>query len=183
MSNEPVRQTMEVPRNLWVLFLVVGGVLILLGLVAIVVAEIAGLATVMLYGILFLISGGAHAVAVFQTRNWNGVLLHLLMAVLALVVGFFCVAKPYAALNALTLVLTVFFMVGGLFRIMAAFLIRSQSWLLYLLSGVVSFLIGLFVWEQWPNDSDWVLGTFVGIELLFQGVSTISLGLAIRGKS
>jgi uncharacterized membrane protein HdeD (DUF308 family) len=183
MSTAPVPTTVEIPQRLWGLFLIVGALLILLGLFAMIAPWIAGLVTVMLYGILFLISGAAHAVAVFQARNWNGVILHLLMAVLALVVGFFCVMDTHTALNAITMVLALFFMVGGLFRIMASFMIRSRNWLLYLLSGVVSLLLGVLVWDRLPDDSDWVLGTFVGIELLFEGVSAITLALAIRGKA
>jgi uncharacterized membrane protein HdeD (DUF308 family) len=182
MSLDPVRQTMEVPRSLWVLFLLIGVVLIVLGLFGIVAPFIVGLATVLLYGILILISGGAHAVAVFQARSWNGVVLHLLMAVLALMLGFFFLTEPATTMKVLVLVLTMFFIVGGIFRILASVMIRSRNWLMYLLSGVVSLLLGFFVWERWPDDSDWVIGTFIGIELLFEGFSTISLALAIRGK-
>src|SRR5262245_9151399 len=170
MSQQPVISEPELPRHLWGLFLLVGVLLILLGFLAIVFSFFSGLATVMVYGALLLVSGVIHGIAVFQARTWNGVFLHLLMAVLGVAVGFFCLSNTETALRASTLLLAIFLVVGGLFRIFGAMLAHRRGWMVTVLSGVVGVLLGLLIWKM-PNSDEWVIGTFVGVDLLFQGFS------------
>jgi uncharacterized membrane protein HdeD (DUF308 family) len=180
MSMQPGPEPIDVPQRLWTLFLILGGLLVLLGVVAIVVPFIAGTVTVMIWGWLLLFGGIAHGVAVFQTRTWSGAILHLLMAVLALVVGFLFILEPFEGLVAVTLILAVFFTVGGLFRIVAALMIRTPNQMYHLLAGFIALLLGILIWRRWPESSVWVIGTFVGIELLFEGIVALGLAFALR---
>ena len=80
----------------------------------------------------------------------------------------------------MTLLLATFFLVGGLFRVLAAVALHFPNWPWTFVSGLVSVLLGASIWRQWPYDSFWVIGLFIGIELLFRGCSLVMLALAAR---
>ena len=72
------------------------------------------------------------------------------------------------------------FMVGGVFRIVAALVDRFLGWQWTLCNGIVTLLLGLLIWQQWPESGLWVLGLFAGIDLVFNGVTWTVLALAAR---
>src|SRR5438552_76718 len=90
------------------------------------------------------------------------------------------VARPVAGALSLTLLLAAFFVVGGVSRIMTALAIRfpGRGWTL--LSGMVTLLLGIVIWRQWPISGLWVIGTFVGLDLIFDGWSLVMLGMRAR---
>ena len=110
-------------------------------------------------------------------RTWGGFLLELLLAVLYFVAGVIIVSAPAGSALALTLVIAAYLLVGGIFRVVAAFSLRfrGSGWLAF--SGVVAFILGLAVWQNWPATGLWFIGLCVGVELIVQGVSWIALGL------
>ena len=182
MSDIPSTSGPDLLRGLRGLFLLLGALLIILGLFAAIAPLVAGLAAVVLLGSLLLISGVVHGVAVFQARTWSGSFIHLLMGVLALVVGFFCINHPEQALLGVTELLAIFFVVGGLFRIFGTFLLQNRNWLLNVLSGFISLLLGLLVWKHLPFSAEWLVGLYVGIDLLFQGITAVGLAMSIPKK-
>jgi uncharacterized membrane protein HdeD (DUF308 family) len=93
------------------------------------------------------------------------------------------IEEPATAAAAVTLMLAAFLFVGGLFRIIAALTERFPHWGWLLLSGVISLLLGILIWRQMPLSSLWVIGTFVGIEMIFSGWSWVALGLALHAPS
>jgi uncharacterized membrane protein HdeD (DUF308 family) len=72
------------------------------------------------------------------------------------------------------------FLVGGLLRIIIALTHRFRNWGWVLANGVVTFLLGLMIWQRWPEASERVIGLVVGIELIFAGWSWVALALAVR---
>ena len=169
----------EVRRN-WVWFLILGIALILLGMVALSAAFVATIATVLVLGWILIIDGVFQAVMAFWSRRWSGFFLHLLAGVLTLIVGFLMLSKPVAAGLALTLLLAAFFFVNGFFRIVASLAMQFPSWGWLLLSGVVDVVLGALIWSEWPQSGLWVIGLFVGIDLLFHGWSDVVFALAVR---
>jgi uncharacterized membrane protein HdeD (DUF308 family) len=71
-------------------------------------------------------------------------------------------------------------LVGGILRIVVSLVERFEGWGWSLLNGVVSLLLGAVIWRQWPLSSLWFIGLFVGIEMLFSGLSWVMLALAVR---
>ena len=84
------------------------------------------------------------------------------------------------AAEVLTLILAVAFLVGGSVRIVVVLTERFSAWPWVLLNGVVTLLLGILIWRQWPESSLWVIGLFVGIDLIFNGWSWVMLALAVR---
>jgi uncharacterized membrane protein HdeD (DUF308 family) len=154
--------------------------LIVLGTIALGTSVVATLVSVLFIGWLLVIGGAMQAVHAFSVRQWAGFFLRLFAGLLTLIVGLMLVGNPAAGAVSLTLLIAAFFMVGGLFRITAALThqLPGRAWIL--LSGAVTLFLGILIWAEWPVSGLWVIGTFVGIDMLFDGWSLVTLGLAVR---
>jgi uncharacterized membrane protein HdeD (DUF308 family) len=177
--------TTEELQNLsthWLWFLVLGIAMVVLGSVAIswaCLAKITVTAT-WLFGFLLLGSGIAEIVHSFWVGRWSGMLIHLLIGVLYVMVGFLIIDQPENAAVQLTLIIAIFLMVGGVFRIIAAVSEQFIGWGWVMLNGIVAFFLGLLIYKQWPASSLWVIGLFIGIDLIFNGWAWIMLSLGLR---
>jgi len=169
----------EVRRN-WGWFLALGIALIVLGVVALAAVGLTTIATVMFLGWLVLIGGVFEAVAAFWARQWSGFFLHLLVGVLYVVVGALMIGHPAAVAAGLTMLLAALFLTGGVFRIVAAVTLRYPNWGWAVLDGAVSLILGGMIWAELPSSAIWVIGTFVGIILLFRGWAWVMFALAVR---
>ncbi|HQR08524.1 MAG TPA: HdeD family acid-resistance protein [Gemmatales bacterium] len=164
----------EMQRNRgWILLL--GIVLVLLGTMAIIYTVTATFATMAYLGWFLMIAGVFEVAGAFYARHWGGFFLDLLMGVLLIVAGIITLNHKGDVAVLLTGVIAFFFMVGGVTRILAAFTMRFCSWGWVVLSGLISFMLGMMIWQQWPSSALWVPGTLVGIELLFSGWNYVAL--------
>jgi uncharacterized membrane protein HdeD (DUF308 family) len=161
-------------------FLVLGIGLIVLGMLALGSEFVAALAVTMTFAILLLAAGVVEIVAAVCARRVSGFFLHLLFGILYVIVGLLMIEHPGVAADALTLMLAASFLAGGLVRIVTALSHQFRGWGWVLLSGVVTFLLGVMIWRRWPEYSEWIIGVFVGIELIFTGWSWVALALAVR---
>ena len=118
--------------------------------------------------------------SVFWGRRWRGFFLHLLAGVVYFIAGVFMIENPIAAAVGLTLLVAACLLVGGILRIVLSVAERFDGWRWILLNGLISLLLGVSIWRQWPLSGQWVIGLFVGIEILFSGLSWLMLGLAVR---
>ncbi|MGH9785382.1 MAG: HdeD family acid-resistance protein [Terriglobia bacterium] len=170
----------EEVQRFWKWFLALGIGLVLLGMIALGASVGVTLASVLLFGALFLISGVIQTVQAFQTRQSKGFFLHLLAGVFDLVIGVLLVTHPTAGALALTLLLAAFFMVGGLFRSIAALSLRFPNWGWALVGGIVSLFLGVLLWMEWPESGLWFIGMCIGIDMIFHGWAWVMLALAAR---
>jgi uncharacterized membrane protein HdeD (DUF308 family) len=170
-------------RRNWLCFLSLGATLIALGLVAIGYPVVATLATVELVGFLLLFGAAVEVVSGFWARRWGGFFLHLFGGLLYLFLGSVIVERPALGAAGYTLMLAVFFVAAGLMRVVFAVSHRFSGWGWALLSGGVTLLLGIMIWRELPVAALWVIGTFVGIDLVFNGLSWVMLGLAARSIS
>jgi len=167
-------------RKSWGWLLILGILLTVVGFMAIGSSFVATLTTVIVLGILFLAGGIVDVATAFWAHCWRGFWLHLLAGILYIVLGFLLVQHPVAAAAGFTLVLAAAFLVGGLFRIVSALADRFHGWVWVLLNGIVTLVLGCMIWRQWPDSALWVIGLFVGIDMVFAGCSWIMMALALR---
>jgi uncharacterized membrane protein HdeD (DUF308 family) len=167
-------------RTNWGWFLALGIVQIVAGMLAASFAFTATLASVVTLGILLLIAAGGQTAAAILARNWGGFFLFVLLAILYAVAGFLMLQHPLFAAEGLTLMLAAAFLIGGMFRIVIALVERFPSWGWVLFNGIVTALLGIAIWQQWPESGLWVLGMFVGIELIVNGVTWLVLAVGVR---
>jgi uncharacterized membrane protein HdeD (DUF308 family) len=171
---------LELLRESRVLLVGMGIALMFLGVVAIGSSLIATYATVLVFGMLMLLGAIFQIFTAFWGRRWRGFLVHLLAGVLYFIAGVFMIENPVAAAAGLTLVVAACLLVGGIFRVVLSVAERFDGWRWMLLNGVITLLLGVAIWKQWPLSGQWVIGLFVGIEILFSGLSCLMLGLAVR---
>jgi uncharacterized membrane protein HdeD (DUF308 family) len=175
-----VRESLEALRACWYWFVILGAALVLLGAAAMTYAGAATLTTALVLGYFLLAAGVVYVVGAFFTRGWGGFFLSLLAGLLHFVVGLVIVDRPVEAVVVYTLVMAVFFFVEGLFRIIGALAGRFQHWGWMLFNGFVTLALGVMIWRQWPFSGLYVVGLFLGVNLVMSGVSYISLGLTAR---
>jgi uncharacterized membrane protein HdeD (DUF308 family) len=138
------------------------------------------LASVVTLGILLLIAAAAQLAAAIWTRDWGGFFLYVLVGILYAVAGFLTIQQPLLAAGTLTLMLAAAFLVGGMFRIVVAAVERFPAWEWVFVNGIVTVLLGILIWRQWPASGLWVLGMFVGIDLIVNGINWSIVAIAVR---
>jgi uncharacterized membrane protein HdeD (DUF308 family) len=175
-----IRNELSEIRVNWVGFFALGVVLIVLGSLLIGVPWIGTLAAVWMLSILLILSGITQFVAAFWVRRWSGFFLALLAGVLYVVVGILTVDHPTETAEVLTLIIAAFLVIGGVFRIAVALTLKFDGWGWTLAGGVLATLLGLLIWRQWPEASLWVIGLFVGLEVLFTGWTWVMLAMLLR---
>jgi uncharacterized membrane protein HdeD (DUF308 family) len=173
-------------RDHWVLYLVEGIVLVLLGAVAIVVPPLATLAVTIVLGWLFLASGVVGLFTTFWMRGAPGFWWSLLSAILAIVVGIWLLAAPVTGAVSLTILLIVFFVIEGVATIMFALDHKrelSGHWGWMLASGVVDLVLAAIILAGLPGTAAWALGLLVGINMVFGGSAMIAMALHARNAA
>lgn len=175
-----IRDNLVSMKARWWVFLLVGILLIVTGMVAISCAFTATMATMLVFGWLLLIAGAFQFVGSFGMQGWGGFFLSILLSVLYIVVGFVTINNPVAVAEVYTLFLGMFFLIDGMFRIISAVAARFEHWILTVISGVVTVALGVLIYYEWPYSGLWVIGLFVGIQLLFSGWVYFFAGLRLR---
>jgi uncharacterized membrane protein HdeD (DUF308 family) len=180
VTSNLLLRDMETLRRNWGWFLVLGIVLILLGLFAIEQAFLATITAMLVFGWLLAAAGILQFIHAFWVREWGGFLLQLLAGLLEIVVGIAIAHHPLATGAALTLIMAIFFTVGGVFRMIAAIAatFEGRGWLF--VSGLINLVLGIMIWTSWPASGLWVIGLFIGIDLLFQGFWLVMLSISAR---
>lgn len=172
-------------RDHWVLFLIEGAVLILLGAGAIVLPTLAGLAATIFFGWLLLIGGGVGLISTIMGRHAPGFGWSLVSALAAIVAGAMLIGWPVGGLLSLTLVLAAFLAIDGVVSIFYALEHRahaSQRWGWVLVNGVLDLLLaGLILWWL-PGAAAWILGLILGIDLIFGGTSLVAMAMSARPR-
>jgi uncharacterized membrane protein HdeD (DUF308 family) len=163
-------------------FLVLGIALIVLGVLALGDTILLTLVSVVFLGWLLIISAIFHAVQWVRGHEERH-FLDLLVCVLDFVVGLILLSNPAGGALAITLVLAVFFLVGGLMRVFGALSSDAPHRAWAVLEGVVSALLGILLWVHWPSSALWFVGFAIGIGLIFRGWTWIMLALWLRQRS
>ena len=167
----------------WVLFLVEGIILVVLGLGAIVIPPIATLAIELLLGWLFLISEIVGLISTFWMRQAPGFWWSLVSAILAIVVGIVLLLWPLTGVLSLTLVLIAFFVIEGVASIMFALEHKrelSGRWEWMLASGIIDLILAAIIIAGLPGTAAWAIGLLVGINMVFGGSALIAMALHAR---
>ena len=167
----------------WVLFLVEGIILVILGLAAIAIPSIATLAVEILVGWLFLISGIAGWITTFGMGRVPGFWWSLVSAILGIAAGIMLLLRPLSGVLSLTLVLIVFFVIEGVASMMFALEHKrelSGRWGWMLASGIIDLILAAIIFVGLPGTAAWAIGLVVGINMVFGGLALIAMALHAR---
>ncbi len=173
-------QDMERAREHWWMFMLLGVLLVLGGIVALTYPCVSSVGAVMVLGIILIVSGVFTIIGAFWAGKWSALFLQLLVGILYVMVGMAVRDSPLESTALVTMFVAAFFIVVGAFRIIVSVVERFPQWGWALINGVVTLLVGLIIYDSFPLSALWVIGLLVGIELLFNGWTWIMLSLVIR---
>ncbi len=180
MSTAPASLSAFVPRSTnWSITLSV--LLILAGIFAILIPAVSGIAVTLIFGWALILSGITHFIFAFKTHTTGGVLWELLVGAVYLFVGVYLLVHPLAGLLTLTLFLAIYLFFEGVLEVIQSIQIRPRhgaNWLL--IDGIITLILAIMIWRSWPAGTVWVIGTLVGISMIFSGLSRLMLSLAAR---
>ncbi|MGC2474883.1 MAG: DUF308 domain-containing protein [Candidatus Sulfotelmatobacter sp.] len=155
--------------------------LIILGMLAIGSPLIAAVAINAVIAWLIVLAGVVHLTVAFHTREAGSLIWRLLVGLAYIAFGGYLIARPAVGVVSLTLVLASLFLVEGILNIVSFFKIRSfrgSSWVL--VDGIITLLLGIMIYAQWPSSSAWAIGTLVGVSMIISGVTRVMLASAVR---
>jgi uncharacterized membrane protein HdeD (DUF308 family) len=158
-----------------------GIIMFICGILAIALPLASSVGIVIVLAWLILFAGVCHLVFAFQSHSIGGFLWKVLLAIIYGFAGVYMLMNPLLGVISLTLLLAIFFLVEGVVEIIFYFKIRGAAnagWVLF--DGIITLILGFLIWRQWPSSSVWVVGTLVGISLIFSGISRFMLSSALR---
>ena len=169
-------------RPRWGWIVAFGIISLLAGLIALGGSTMFATATaVYIVGFMMLFEGATEIVAAFNAKEWSHRILWLLLGALYVFAGIICLQNPFAAATILTLLLGFALIIGGLVRIFLATRMRQGTpWGWVVFSGLISVLLGIIIIAKWPVSSFFVLGIFLGVDLIFIGSGWIAVGMALK---
>jgi uncharacterized membrane protein HdeD (DUF308 family) len=130
---------------------------------------------------LIVFAGVVHVIIAFHAHRAGSLIWRLLVGIAYLCFGAYLLMHPALGVASLTLVLASLFVLEGVFDIALFFRMRSMqgsSWVL--IDGIVTLIVGLMIYTQWPSSSAWAVGTLVGVSLIISGVTRLMLSFAVR---
>ncbi len=168
-------------RSKWGWFVALGIVMLIVGVIALGNLLAATVASVYLVGIMMLIAGGAEIAHAFGVKTWGGFFLWLLGGLLYAVGGIIAFSNPLLAAGVLTLLLAISLIAAGLARLWIGWKHwshKGSGWIV--VAALITLACGILIALRWPVNSVWVLGMFLAIDMIFQGWTSIALGLALK---
>jgi uncharacterized membrane protein HdeD (DUF308 family) len=159
-----------------------GVLLIILGMLALGAPMIAAVAVNVVISWLIVVAGLVHLAVAFQRREAGSIIWRLLVGLAYLAFGAYLITHPAIAVASLTLVLASLFLIEGIFDIVLFFQVRTvhgSGWVLF--DGIITLLLGLMIYRQWPSSTAWAIGTLVGVSMIISGVTRVMLSSTVRG--
>jgi uncharacterized membrane protein HdeD (DUF308 family) len=180
MSATPSTLSALAPKAInWSIALSV--LLIIAGLIALLLPFISGVAITLFFGWAMIISGITHLIFAFKTHTTGGRVWEILIGIVYLVTGIYLILHPLDALLALTLILACYLFFEAIVEFIQYVQLRPRhgaGWLI--VDGIITLILAIMIWRAWPASSVWVIGTLVGISMIFSGFSRLMLSLAAK---
>jgi uncharacterized membrane protein HdeD (DUF308 family) len=173
----------QIPREIvqyWGWFLAFGIGLMLLGISAVVRSVAATVVSMLFFGWLLVMASGIEIAQAVMVGHWAGLFHHLLAAILFGITGLLIVTRPAISAEVVTVFMAMFFLIGGLFQLIGSVALALPGWGWQAADGLITSVLGLLVLAQWPASGLWVIGLFVGIDLIFYGCAWIAFALGLR---
>jgi uncharacterized membrane protein HdeD (DUF308 family) len=176
-TAECIRQVKEHSKR----YFVFGISLVLLGVLAVMFSFATTIFSLIYLGAFLIVAGLFEGYKALKVRGWSRFFfMHIALGVLYVLVGIFVISNPILNAIALTLVWATFFIVSGIMRIFFALAKNVPHKMWIVVNGVISVLLGSLIWLQWPVSGLWVIGMFIGIDMIMMGWSWIMLSLAAK---
>jgi uncharacterized membrane protein HdeD (DUF308 family) len=109
----------------------------------------------------------------------------LILAILTAILGLVIAIFPLQGAVTLTMLLTIYFIAHGVASFFLAFSIKEHTgrWVMLILGGIIDLALAGLVIAGWPNTSVFILGLYVGINMLFTGFALVFAALDARSPA
>jgi uncharacterized membrane protein HdeD (DUF308 family) len=166
------------------LAVITGIVLLICGVLAIGSPLVAGVSVTIFVGAALAVGGIVECFLAFQAGAFGKGLIIFLVGLLTAIVGFYLVTQPVAGLASITILLAAYFIMTGICEFVGALQIRpANGWGWMLFNGIVTVLLGLMIWRQFPLSGAWAVGVLFGIKMMLSGWSLIFIGRTVRAAA
>ena len=161
-----------------------GVIAIILGILFLLAPGLTGISALTIVGFLVLLAGIVRIIWAFQAASFGKGLLMFAIGGLTLLCGIALVANPLFASGVLTVILALYFIFDGISETVAGVRLRpGGGWGWMLFGGIVSILLGIMIWAQFPLSGVWAIGILLGIKLFFVGLIMVMGGSAVRSMA
>jgi len=167
-------------HEVWLLFLGSGIVMVLLGAVLVAFSVFTSVAVLLFMGCMLIVSSVIQLTNSCWARRWKGFSTGIFLGIIYLIMGCLIIEHPLQATLTITLVIAAGMMIAGAVRSILSLTEKWDGWKLTLLSGAVTFALGFCIWLETPTIGLWLIGSFIGIELLLNGCTWIRLGISLH---
>ena len=158
-----------------------GVVLVIMGTLALLSPLVAGLSITIFVGVLLTIGGIVRCILAFDASAFGRGILTFVGGILMTIAGLYMMSQPVAGLASITVILVAYLVVAGLLEVVAAFQIRpAEGWGWELFNGIVTLLLGLMLWRQFPLSGAWAVGILFGIKMIFNGWALVLIGRMVK---
>jgi uncharacterized membrane protein HdeD (DUF308 family) len=161
--------------------IVLSALMMATGVLAIGIPMIAGVAVTAVVGWLLLFSGLFHLAFAWRAGRPDAVVWQILLGLVYGAIGFYVIATPVAGLESLTLAIALYLFIEGVLEFVLWSRLRSipgSGWLM--VDGIITLGLAVMIWSTWPSSAVWVVGTLIGISMLFSGITRLMLSIAAR---
>jgi len=158
-----------------------GVLLIIFGMVAVGLPLFAAVAVNAMVAWLIILAGIVHLMVAFRAHGAGSKIWKALVGVAYVCFGVYLIARPLLGVASHTLLLASLFLIEGILNVILFFRMRSvggSSWVL--VDGIITLLLGLMIYMQWPSSSAWAIGILVGVSMIVSGVTRVMLSFAVR---
>lgn len=173
--------SVDTVRQASTLSVVWGTLLVLFGMLAVGSPFLAAVAVNVVIGWLIVLAGAVHLTLAFSAHSAGNVIWKLLVGLAYLAFGVYVILHPVLAVASLTLILASLFLIEGVLDVVLFFKMRpmrGSNWVL--IDGIITLLLGLMIYAQWPSSSVWAIGTLVGVSMIISGFTRVMMSLAVR---
>ena len=158
-----------------------GVIVMILGVLAMAMPFITGVAITAMIGIILIATGIAQFLCALKSNSFGEGAFRFLFGLLATVAGLSLVSQPGAGLATITLFLAVWFFADGIISLFQGLRWRPfDGWGWMVFSGIVSIILGVMIWRQFPVSAVWLVGVLVGIRLIFAGLTMIMMSAVAK---
>ena len=165
----------------WLLFILVGALLILAGLVAFTVPAVSSIAPNELLGLVLAFVG---IVQIVQSGKMQGEALfawHLALGFLAALGGVILYLDPFPGIVTITALMAMVFALHGLTQIAFGWKVRQlNGWHWFVTSGSISLIVAGLLMMKLPYDHTFTPASVGAVSLLFAGWAYVAVALASR---
>ncbi len=161
-----------------------GVILIIAGTMALMSPLVAGSYSTIMVGVLLVIGGIGQCILASKAGAFGRGLLTFIMGLLMTIAGLYVATQPAVGLASLTMILVIYLVIAALFELIMAFQIRPvESWGSVLINGIVTLLLGIMLWRQFPLSGAWAIGIVFGVKMIFSGWLLLHIGISAQEQT